>query len=125
MGIKLGIIGSRGTYFNNPDEAKGRMFTLLDRLVYRGDLIVSGGCPLGGVDLWAKNYAQYKGFPYTEYAPKDYTSESFRERNQQIVDNCDELIVFLTKKYGLTTGSNMTTYMAIKKGIPIKIYFVE
>jgi len=100
-----------------------RMFLILNRYTIKH--IVSGACPLGGIDSWAAEYGKLKGIPVTEFAPKDSTSEAFRERNQKIVDNCDGLIVFLTKRYGLTTGSKMTTNMAIAKGIPIKIYFVE
>lgn len=123
MGIRLGIIGSRGGYFNNPEEAKRRMFLILSKYVI--EHIVSGACPAGGIDSFSIEYAKLKGIPYTEYAPADSSSDEFRKRNQLIVDNCDGLIVFLTKRYGLTTGSKMTTNMAIAKGIPIKIYFVE
>jgi hypothetical protein len=124
MRLTIGVVGSRETYFEDPALAKQNMFKTLEKYKYI-TRIVSGACPLGGVDSWAREYCSTHPIEFTEFPAKDNSSEEFHARNQLIVDASDGLIIFLTKKWGLTAGTKSTFYKAVKKGIPIKIFFVE
>ena len=50
-----------------------------------GDKIVSGECPLGGVDVWAHEAADELGVPFIGFAPKSATWEGgYKPRNLMI-----------------------------------------
>ena len=83
----LGIVGHEASKFNTLAEARARMAirALLRR--YKPTLVVSGACPLGGIDIWAVEEARKLGVPVREYAPTSHQwagPGGFQERNLQI-----------------------------------------
>lgn len=59
--------------------------------------LISGGCHLGGVDIWAEQVADSRQIPKTIFKPQRLTWKSkdgqmgFEERNIEIAFNCDVL----------------------------------
>jgi len=62
--------------------------TILDEV----DKGVSGACPLGGVDVWAKQIADAIGKPFEEFPPKtNEWATGFKPRNLQIAEASTEV----------------------------------
>lgn len=53
MSMTLGIVGSEQAKFTSETEAKARATIRTLIAQYQSSLVVSGGCHLGGVDLYA------------------------------------------------------------------------
>ena len=52
---KIGIVGHEAKKFNAETEAKAR--EIIRSLLTSEDTLISGGCHLGGIDIWAEEYA--------------------------------------------------------------------
>ena len=87
---RIGIVGSEAAKFTKETEAIAR--GLIRQLVQRASLIVSGGCHLGGVDIWAVDEAVAAGVPFIEYLPRVLSWNGYRERNLQIVAGSEEVV---------------------------------
>jgi len=62
------------------------------------DLVVSGGCHLGGIDILAKEECEKKGVPFKEFLPKKYQwTGGYKDRNLEIV-NASDIVVCLTRR---------------------------
>lgn len=91
--MKIGIVGSEGVKFTEKGQLRAKG-AILDILKFLGpnsdDAIVSGGCHLGGIDVWAEELAS-KLFIKTEiYKPAKLNwSEGYKPRNLQIAHNSD------------------------------------
>jgi hypothetical protein len=53
--------------------------------------VVSGGCPYGGVDIWAEVIAISLGIKKEIYNPRASGWKYYKERNILIAENCDVL----------------------------------
>jgi hypothetical protein len=69
--------------------------------------LVSGGCHLGGIDIWAVEEAQKIGKPYEEYLPVTKDWNGFKARNKLIAQNAD-LVICITLKDLPSTFSKKT-----------------
>lgn len=67
-------------YNNNPDDV---IFPTL----------ISGGCPKGGVDIWAEIIADFIGLKKEIYYPENeqWEPNGYKERNDKIAYTCDIL----------------------------------
>lgn len=103
----VGIVGSEGAKFTSYGEeaAHGVIIDILDLPGVTG--VVSGGCHLGGIDIWAIELAKTRHLQTFEFLPKQHNWHFYRERNLQIVGKSDEVhcitVDFLPSKYkGMT-----------------------
>ena len=85
----IGIVGHEAAKFDADTEAAAReiiRFLLADP----NDVLVSGHCPIGGVDIWAEEEAQSLGRQMVIYPPAENSWEGgFKPRNLQIAEISD------------------------------------
>lgn len=104
--MRIAIVGSSGRYWSpkqRENACKKIKEILIDDVYYEfnrddpGDItyptFISGGCPKGGIDIWAEIIADFIGlekkihYPtYEQWAPQGYA-----ERNEKIARDCDVL----------------------------------
>lgn len=55
--------------------------------------LISGGCPKGGVDIWAEIIADFIGLKKEIYYPENnqWEPNGYKERNEKIAHECDIL----------------------------------
>lgn len=94
----LGIVGSEAAKFTAASEkaARKQIRTLLKK--YKPEAVVSGGCHLGGVDIWAVEEAKKLGIPVTEYLPKKLSWEYYKRRNIVIAEVADITVCITVNK---------------------------
>ena len=64
------------------------------------DTVVSGGCHLGGIDIWAIEEAQKYGLNYIEHRPECLQwSGGYKERNIRISEDSDRVVCIVVKDY--------------------------
>ena len=94
----VGIVGSEGAKFTplGEERAKEAIHEIVsDWLV---EEVVSGGCHLGGIDIWAKEIAEkIPGMKVTEFLPESRNWIHYRKRNLQIADR-SEIVYCITVK---------------------------
>jgi hypothetical protein len=96
--VKLGIVGSEAAKFTPRTEGLARL--VIHDLIqkYNPDIIISGGCHLGGIDKWAIEGAEIAEIGFIEYLPKTRNWEGgYKERNLRIARNSD-IVVCITVK---------------------------
>jgi hypothetical protein len=102
--MKLGIVGHEAAKFTNETEwrARGIIEILLSNAMAKKNepvTIVSGGCHLGGIDIWAVEAAKIYDMPYIEFFPKTKQwSGGYKERNIQIAKESDKVVCIVVKK---------------------------
>lgn len=87
---KLGIVGSEAAKFGKVTELHAR--TEIRKLIrmYNADMVISGGCHLGGIDKWAIEEAEKLKIGYMEYLPLTLQWEGgYKQRNLRIARNSD------------------------------------
>lgn len=99
--MRIGIVGSEAAKFTPATEALARQ-TIRD-LLTPGDIVVSGGCHLGGIDIWAVEEAHAAGCGTVEFLPVTRTWSGYKARNKQIAQSSDVV-------YCLTVAELPPTY---------------
>lgn len=82
----LGIVGHAADKFT-PQTCELARYEIERYLIKsKPDKLVSGGCHLGGVDVWAIKIATELGIPTEEYLPENlrWTPNGYKERNLRI-----------------------------------------
>src|SRR5258706_13773309 len=94
--MKLGIVGSEAAKFTAKTEQQARdiIKNLLSNDV---ELVVSGGCHLGGIDIFAVEEAKKLGIPYKEYLPDYQSWPYYRARNLKIARASDKVVCITVK----------------------------
>ena len=89
--MRVGIVGAEGAKFTR--EAEWTAKRLILSLLSPGDVVVSGGCHLGGIDLWAEQAARHLGLPEPViHRPTSLSwSAGYKPRNLRIAQDCDVL----------------------------------
>jgi hypothetical protein len=90
--VILGIVGAEECKFT--PYGKAQAITLLRRIISHPQVtaVVSGGCHLGGIDIWAVEMARQYGRIVTEFLPKEHSwYYGYRIRNLQIASHSDVL----------------------------------
>ena len=88
--MKLGIVGHAAEKFTwaKQQEARKAIQYLID--LFEPELIVSGACHMGGIDIWAIEEAKKWGIPYKEFPPATLKWEGgYKQRNMQIAEASD------------------------------------
>jgi nucleoside-diphosphate-sugar epimerase len=109
--MNLAIVGCRN--FNNYELFSSHVDQWI-REHEMPEMIISGGAT--GADNLAERYAHEHSIPITIFAPQHnlYGSNSYRMRNQQIVNASTHLIAFPSQA---SKGTWMTINMAHRNGI--------
>ena len=99
--IRLGIVGPEASKFIPSTElaAKDAIGELY--FEYNPSIIVSGGCPKGGIDIWAEELAKEYQILTRIYLPDKHTwsgKGGYRERNLMIANGSDVVVVVTPKK---------------------------
>lgn len=88
----LGIVGSEGRKFTPYTEQLAR--TAIRNLITDPFvcLVISGGCHLGGIDIWAVEEARKLKVPYIEHKPRSLSWETgYKPRNILIAEDSDKV----------------------------------
>lgn len=91
----IGIVGSEAAKFTEETEAKAK--AVIRELLPYYTKVVSGGCHLGGIDIWAIQLAKELGRETQEFLPKTRNWEGYKSRNILIAEN-SHIVVCITVK---------------------------
>ena len=86
---RIAIVGASESHWKEGDKEKVK--ETIRGLLKKGDILVSGGCPFGGVDIWAEEVADELGIEKEIFLPKTRDWDGYRARNIQITEECDML----------------------------------
>lgn len=96
----VGIVGAEEAKFDGYHRLKAHT-TIGEILMGHEQVqVVSGACPLGGVDVWAIEMAETLGHLTLEFPPAVHNwAEGFKPRNIHIAEASDILHVIVVKEY--------------------------
>jgi len=95
---RIGIIGNEASKFTVETREKAKI--IIKELLKEPCILVSGGCHLGGVDIWAEEEAIALHRLKTIYRPQKLTWEGgYKQRNIQIARASDIVHVIVVKSY--------------------------
>lgn len=95
----LGIVGSEGAKFTLETEAKAREEIRELITYYQPELVVSGECHLGGIDIWTREEATAMGVPFKGYKPEQLRWDApygYKKRNLDIAKS--DVVACITVK---------------------------
>lgn len=96
----LAIIGHAQDKFTPHTEALAYQAIYDLITLYNPSLIISGGCHLGGVDIYAEHVANALSIPTRIYKPSHLSwSGGYRERNLLIANNSSLVAVIVVETY--------------------------
>lgn len=93
--MRLGIVGSEGSKFTPESEKAARAAVRELIELEKPDVVVSGGCHLGGIDIWAVEEARALGIATIEHKPiflQWAADGGFRDRNLAIANDSDLVV---------------------------------
>ena len=94
----VGIVGSEAAKFTPETETRAR--ALIRLLLSPGDVVCSGHCHLGGVDIFAEEVASALGLEKLIYPPKELNwDHGYRPRNLQIAVASDVVYCITVRDY--------------------------
>lgn len=101
---KVAIIGHEAAKFS--DAAKLSAHVLIARILAGTPEphLISGGCHLGGIDIWAEEAADRSGTPKTIFKPHARRWDppgqiGYKQRNLQIAEACHEIHVIVVDDF--------------------------
>jgi hypothetical protein len=98
--MRLGIVGHEGAKFT--DYTRELAWLAINKACHSPETVaevISGGCHLGGIDIWAVEYAKAAGIPYREFLPQKLQwNGGYKERNIQIAEASDKVVCIVVKK---------------------------
>lgn len=98
--MRLGIVGHEAKKFTVETEVLARQAIreLLRR--HNARCVVSGGCHLGGIDIWAVEEAKKLGLDFVEFLPAKLTwSGGYKDRNIRIAEGSDKVVCIVVAAY--------------------------
>lgn len=96
--MKVGIVGNEAAKFTPSTELRAR--EIIRSLIQAGDTVVSGGCHLGGIDIWAEEEADRLGCEKLIFPPKQRSWEGgYKQRNIRIAEESDIVHCIVVKEY--------------------------
>ena len=108
---RIGIVGAEASKFTKKGEEAAKLVIrkLLERAVCI-DLttVVSGECPKGGVDIWARDIGLELLCGYEPHKPYANNWEAYKERNTRIAERSDEIYVITPRT--LPNGEKLFCY---------------
>jgi len=95
---RIGIVGHEAKKFTPETEAKAR--EIIRSLLSPGDILVSGGCHLGGIDIWAEEIADEMGLEKDIYYPAIQRWQGgYKQRNLKITYYSDIVHCIVVAEY--------------------------
>lgn len=95
----LGIVGSEQAKFTPETEERAREVIRRYLASGRYDGVTSGGCHLGGVDIFAREEANALGLDFTEFLPVEHSwDRGYKPRNMKIARLADEVICITVRE---------------------------
>ena len=86
--MNVGIVGHEAAKFTRHTEERAR--SIIRSILRPGDVVISGHCHLGGVDIWAEEEAASLGLQTLIFPPKRHSwFEGYRPRNILIAQHSD------------------------------------
>lgn len=94
--MRIGIVGSEAIKFTPDTEKVARQH--IAHLLGPGDVVISGGCHLGGIDAWAAEIGRLLGLEVIEYLPVQHQwNGGYKERNLKIAQDSDRVVCITVK----------------------------
>ena len=87
--IKVAFVGSSEKWWMPYQRREAIEFMLKIIRSHPKIEIVSGGCPYGGVDIWAESIGYTLDLPMTIFNPMGSGWEFYKKRNIKIAEYCD------------------------------------
>lgn len=91
----VGIVGSEKAKFT--EETKARAKDLIKNLIRNFEIVSSGHCHLGGIDIWAEEIAREQNKKLLIYPPEKYSWEYYKKRNIAIAKVSDAVYCITVK----------------------------
>lgn len=96
--MRIGIVGHEAAKFTPETEDRARK--IIKELLREPCILVSGGCHLGGIDIWAEEEARVLQRSKAIYKPKTLAWEGgYKQRNIQIAKTSDIVHVIVVSTY--------------------------
>lgn len=95
--MNIGIVGHDAAKFTAETEAEARR--IIRSLLTKDDVMVSGHCHLGGIDIWAEEEAAVLGCELRIFKPARKTWLCYKKRNIEIAKHSDVVHVIVVAKY--------------------------
>ena len=102
--MKIGIVGHASDKFTfyGCHQAHQAIRDILNKHLYDDVTVVSGDCPMGGIDKWAEEIAIRSGIPVDIKSPKQHRWDGeygFKQRNLDIAKDSDIIYVILADSF--------------------------
>ena len=100
--MRLGIVGHAAEKFTDETAGEARLAIVEAIKQHKPDLIVSGRSPMGGVDIWAEEYASIYGIKMDAKVPRQHTWEGeygFKARNLDIANGSDLVLCIVVADF--------------------------
>lgn len=95
--MKVGIVGAEAAKFTPKGEERAKV--AIYNIMASAIEVCSGECPLGGIDIWAKEITLAAGKPFQAFPPRDRTwSGGYKPRNLQIARWSDKVYCIAVDK---------------------------
>ena len=91
--MKLGVVGAEEAKFTDATRAQAQnaLWTIYRRV--QPEEVISGACPLGGIDIWAVEIAREMDIPVREFPPKvNSWRYGYMPRNLLIARHSDAVV---------------------------------
>jgi len=116
--MKICIVGSYKWKDEDIKVAKKVIKLIFDVIEkYNDVIIISGECPKGGVDIWAKEEAENREMEYQGFYPKGNSKMFYMQRNKKMALTCDALFR-IASRASTTYGSGITMKWAAEQKKP-------
>jgi len=99
--MRLGIVGHAADKFTQETRSLALDAIAAACIRHRATLVVSGGCHLGGVDIWAEEVAAALGIPTLVHRPRVRAwgaPGGYKERNLKIAEDSDLVLVVVVRE---------------------------
>lgn len=111
--MRLGIVGHEAAKFTPEKqlEARAKIRELIS--LHNAQLVVSGACPLGGIDIWAVEEARALGVRVREFAPtvSQWSGPGgFQDRNLRIAQNSTMVVCLVVRELPSTYTGRVFDY---------------
>lgn len=98
--MRIGIVGAEAAKFTKVGEETAKQLIRQIIFLRAASEIISGGCHLGGIDIWAEEIGYELGLKVTVFKPQNHTWENgYKERNLLIANNSDEVHNITVRTY--------------------------
>src|SRR3954462_8091051 len=101
--MRIGIVGAEAAKFTKLGEERAKEEIRQTLILTGATEVISGGCHLGGIDIWAEEIGKELGLIVTVFKPKTLAWDNgYKERNLLIAGTSDYVHNFTVKTYPIT-----------------------